>query len=342
MFRKKTRNKKLKILLSAVIILIAGGWFYYDYSINNPVSADSKVQTFVVESGWGSTKISHELKNRGLIRNAYVFQLYVWSQGIDSRLLDGEYMLSSNQTIKEISQILSRGAGASKEITLTFIEGWNNDQIADYLDSKGIASKKDFFDIIQTKSDWWDQYDVLKSRPKDLDLEGYLFPDTYRIFRDATITDIVKKMVGNLDKKFTAELKSEIEKQGKNIHQILTLASIIEKEVSTDTDRKIVAGIFYNRLKINMALQADSTVNYATGKSVSRASAGDLQKDSPYNTYKYRGLPPGPICNPSMSAILAAIYPQENNYLYFLTTPDGKVIYNVTHDGHVADKAKYY
>jgi len=145
-----------------------------------------------------------------------------------------------------------------------------------------------------------------------------------------------------LENKMSADFLAEINRQKKTVHEILTLASILEKEVSTENDRKIVADIFYKRLEIGMALQADSTVNYASGKSVPRASGKDLETDSPYNTYKYKGLPPGPICNPSLSAIKAAIYPAKNDYWYFLTTPDGKVIYSKTHDEHVKAKAKYY
>ena len=189
---------------------------------------------------------------------------------------------------------------------------------------------------------WWDDYDFLLSKPRNLDLEGYLFPDTYRIFRDASIKDVVQRTLNNFDQKLTPELRNEIERQGKTIHDIITLASILEKEVSTDYDRAMVADIFYKRIKIGMPLQADSTVNYVTGKSESRSTIIDTKTDDPYNTYKYKGLPPGPICNPSLSAIKAAIYPKANNYYYFLTTPDGQVIYSQTHDQHVAAKAKYY
>ncbi|NUM25191.1 MAG: endolytic transglycosylase MltG [Candidatus Buchananbacteria bacterium] len=337
----KKQKKVIPIILGLVIIFIFG-WAYYSYDIKTPIAGSQETKEFVVEPGWGSTKISHELKRAGLIRNAYVFQLYVWTHDIDTRLQDGEYFLSPAQNLKEIAQILSRGAGLTKEVTLTFIEGWNNQDIAEYLEELGIASQDDFFEIIQTKADWWDEYELLASRPKNHDLEGYLFPDTYRVFHDATITDIVRKTLDNLDKKITPELRQEISRQGKTIHEILTLASILEKEVSSDKDRKIVADIFYKRLAIGMPLQADSTVNYATGKSVARSSADDLQADSPYNTYKHKGLPPGPIANPSLSSIMAAIYPEKNAYYYFLTTPDGHVVYNETHDGHVADKAKYY
>jgi len=341
MFLPKKKKKSPKIIIAIVIIILIG-WFWYSYTLNIPVSSSNETKEFKIESGWGSAKISEELKNAGLIRSLKVFQLYAWEKGMSSRLQDGEYFLSESLSIKEIAQILTRGAGATKELNLTFIEGWDNQEYAEYLHDQGLASTSDFFEVIQKKADWWDEYEILASRPRTADLEGYLFPDTYRVYRDAPIKDIVQKMLNNLEKKITPELRSEIENQGKTIHEILTLASILEQEVITDEDRQVVADIFYRRLEIGMPLQADSTINYVTGKSVSRAEATDLNIDSPYNTYKYKGLPPGPICNPGMSAIQAAVYPTKNSYLYFLTTPDGQVIYNETHDGHVAAKAKYY
>lgn len=327
-------------LILAVSVLLA--WFYYSYSVSTPISSDKTIINFIIEPGWGSARISHELKNAGIIRNAYVFQMYVWQKGVDSKLQDGEYFLSKNLSVKEISQILNRGTGATRETVLTLVEGWNNHDYADYLEKKGVLKKEDFFEVVQKKAGWWDNYGFLIDKPSNLDLEGYLFPDTYRIFTDSSVSQIVQKMLDNFDAKLTPELRVEIKKQGKTIHDILTLASIIEKEVPGDKDRKIVADIFYKRLKAGIALQADSTVNYATGKSTPRASAADLQIESEYNTYKYRGLPPGPIANPSLGAILAAIYPDPNPYYYFLTTPSGEVIYNVDFDGHVADKNKYY
>jgi len=342
MFLPKKKKKKGKIFLFLLALLLAASYFYYWYSLNIPVSGDKQIKNFIVDAGWGSAKISQELKKNGLIRNPLIFQFYAWKNGISSRLQDGEYFLSQNLNLKEIAQILSRGAGATKEITLTFIEGWNNNEIAFYLEQKGIAKPVDFLAVVQKKADWWDNYDFLNSRPKFADLEGYLFPDTYRFYRDSSISDIAKKLLDNFGEKLTFDLREEIKRQNKTIHEILTVASIIEKEVSTDSDRKIVADIFYKRLRAGMPLQADSTVNYATGKGVTRASAGDIKIDSPYNTYKYKGLPPGPICNPGMSAILAAIYPTKNDYWYFLTAPDGKVIYSKTHDEHVKAKAKYY
>ncbi len=341
MFLRRKRKKSWKLLI-ILLVLVLAGWFYYIYNLNQPVTNNPKQREFKVEKGWGSTEISQELQKAGLIRSAWLFQFYTWKQGINSRLQDGKYFLAQNLSLKEIAQILSRGAGVTKEITLTFIEGWNNQEIADYLAKNGLAQPADFFAVVQKKATWWDEYDFLASRPKTADLEGYLFPDTYRIYRDASLTDIVRKMLNNFGKKLTPDLRVEIVRQGKTIHEILTLASIVEKEVSKENDRKMVADIFYKRLQVGMPLQADSTVNYVTGKGITRSSAVDIQVDSPYNTYKYKGLPPGPICNPGLEAIKAAIYPQANPYWYFLTTPDGQVIYSKTHEEHVAAKAKYY
>lgn len=339
-YRKK-KKKKLKFFLVFISIILLS-WVYYIYTLNQPVSYDATLQTFTVQSGWGSRAISRQLKNANLIRNAYIFQLYIWRHGVGSKLQIGEYNLSTNLSIKEIAQILSRGTGETKEVTLTFIEGWNNDDLASYLVEKRIANSVDFLAVVQKKSDWWDDYRILDSKPRNLDLEGYLFPDTYRVFRDASLSDIVRKMLDNLDSKLTEKMKKDITAQDYTIHEIITLASIIEKEVHGDADRKVVADIFYKRLEAGIALQSDATVNYATGKNVTRASASDLEIDSLYNTYKYRDLPPGPISNPSLSSIMAAIYPTPNEYYYFLTTPDGKVIYNKTFEEHIADKNKYY
>jgi len=200
---RKRRSKKPKILLILVLVGFIA-WFYYFYTLTTPLKAQDpkssfiETQTFAVQPGWGSTKISEELKTAGLIRNEYVFQLHVWRRGVDSKLQIGEYALSPTSNIKELAQILTRGSGESREITLTFIEGWSNDDFANYLSEIKIADPKDFFDTVGKKAAWWDEYRILDSKPRNLDLEGYLFPDTYRIFRDASLTDIVKKMLDNL------------------------------------------------------------------------------------------------------------------------------------------------
>ncbi len=338
---------KLKLIKIFTISLIFAAVIYsayFVYTINAPLSSQSAERAFSVEPKWGSVIVSKELKKQGFIRDWVVFELYIWQQGKASSLQPGQYVLDSNLSIKEIVKILTQKIKNEnfEEVTLTFIEGWNNRDYAKYLAEQGFGSESDFFEIVQKKQSWWDDYDFLSSRPKNLDLEGYLFPDTYRVYKTASIQDIVKKILDNFGKKITPELLAEIKSQGKTVHEILTLASIIEKEVPGDADRKMVADIFYKRLKNNIGLQSDATVNYITDKGTTRPSLNDTRLDNPYNTYKYRGLPPGPISNPSLSAIMAAIYPKSNEYYYFLTTPEGKVIYSKTYEQHLAAKAKYY
>lgn len=334
------KSVKVIILIAVIVTLAVGAYFVR--ILNSPNSDSAEWTSFVINEGWGSQKISQELEQAGLISNYYVFELYVWFKGLNSKLQPGNYSLANNLTMPEMAQILSRGPGLSREMTLTFIEGWDENDYAKYLIQAGLAKdESDFLSIIQKKADWWDNYEFLGSKPRNLDLEGYLFPDTYRVYRDASISDIVEKMLDNFDDKLTSELRKEIKIQGKTIHEVITLASIVEKEVSTYEDRQMVADIFLKRLKQGMGLQSDATVNYVTGGSSLRPTEKETTIDNPYNTYKYRGLPPGPICNPSLSAIKSVIYPTGNPYYYFLTTPDGRVIYSRTHDEHVAAKAKY-
>ncbi|MDO8599599.1 MAG: endolytic transglycosylase MltG, partial [bacterium] len=178
-------------------------------------------------------------------------------------------------------------------------------------------------------------------RPEFIGLEGYLFPDTYRVYADATIEDIVRKMLENFDRKLTPELREEIVKSGRSLHQIITMASIVEAEISNHDDRAVAAGILWKRRDRGMLLQVDATVNYVTGKHDPRVSRVDTGADSAYNTYRYPGLPRGPIGNPGMSAITAALRPTESPYWFFLTTKDGKTIFSRTLDEHHANTARY-
>ena len=184
--------------------------------------------------------------------------------------------------------------------------------------------------------------DFLNDAPADANLEGYLFPDTYRIFRDATAEDIIAKMLDNFNGKLSPAMRADISKQGKSIHDIVVMSSIVEKEVRSAADKKIVAGILYKRLELGMKLEVDVTINYISGKNNPSSALEDLQIDSPYNTYKYYGLPPGPIANPGLDAIMAAIYPEKSPYLFYLNRQDtGETIFSKTYEEHLRNKAKY-
>ncbi|HNX10718.1 MAG TPA: endolytic transglycosylase MltG [bacterium] len=248
-----------------------------------------------------------------------------------------------------ISQVISRHNKAQEakqaalvleEKTITIIEGWNIDNIAAYLKKQGF---KDANDLLGLKvKDYSGQYNFLLSAPANASLEGYLFPDTYRVYADATLDDLVKKMLDNFDTQLNNELRQAISSQGKKIHQIVTMASVIEKEVSASTDRGIVSGIFWRRITNGQPLESCATLAYVLGEYKAQYSKEDTMVESDYNTYRHYGLPPGPIASPGIASLRAAIYPQKTNYNYFLTRPDtGETVYSRTFQEHIDNKAKY-
>lgn len=328
------------IIVGIFFIVFFISYLYFLRAINEKNSEVADAMKFVIQKGEGSEEISRRLKEAGLIKNNFLFDVYAWQSGNDKKLKAGEYEIPKNASVKDIIRLLS-SMRERMQNKITIIEGWTIQNIAQYLEENNIAKKSDFINAITRKKPFWGDFVLLKDKPEDRDLEGYLFPDTYLIYKDASIDDIIKKMLSNLDKKFTDEMRKRSSSLGFNTHEILTLASIIEKEVSQDNDRLVVSGIFHKRMKLGMGLQADSTVNYVTGRSELQPSYDDISIDNPYNTYKYRGLPPGPIGNPSLSAIVAAVSPKESEYLYFLTTPEGSVIYSKTYEEHVVAKRKY-
>jgi len=210
-------------------------------------------------------------------------------------------------------------------VRVTFPEGWTAHQMAALLESRGITSAKDYL--------------VLVDKEKR---EGFLFPDTYRIYKNSSAEDIIKKMLDNFDAKLAPDLRLAINSQGKTIFDVITMASIIQNEVKNLDDMKVVSGIFWNRIKIGQALGSDATLTYVLGVKKDRHSLEETNLDSPYNTYKYKGLPPGPISNPGINSIVAAIYPTDTDYNYFLTDSNsGQTIFSKTFDEHIKNKAKY-
>ncbi|MHB8871133.1 MAG: endolytic transglycosylase MltG [Candidatus Doudnabacteria bacterium] len=264
--------------------------------------------------------------------------------------LVGAKLLSDREARRE--QVANMKA---PQVSWRAVEGWTISDMASDLEKRGLVTEKDFNAELKAVLSDYDFLGELKDlNPKPSSLEGYLFPDTYFIASKPTASSVVKKMMDNLEGKITTQMRVDIAKQDRSIYDVLTLASIIEKEVGRNTskissvdlqalqeERETVAGIFMNRLRIKMALQSDATIGYITKKNNPQASSSDLLIDSPYNTYKYRGLPPGPISNPSISAIKAAIYYKDTDYLYFLTMKDGTAVYAKTLDEHNANKRKY-
>ena len=242
---------------------------------------------------------------------------------------------------------------AREEMNITIIPGWNLKQIAGDWVKKGIIKSEDelyarvgvpafnYSSFLRkapklsfTDTGGKDLYPLLSTKPNFVSYEGYFFPDTYRVYKDAELSDVLKKVFSNLENKITKEMRSEIDKQGKNVFQILNMAALVEKEANNEKDMRMIADIFWRRHKTNWALQSCASVNYVTGKNVPAISAEDQKIDSPYNTYKYPGLPLGPVGNAGLTAINATLYPQKNDYWYFMTGNDGITRYATTLEQH--------
>jgi len=313
-------KKYLIYLIFGLIITLIG---YLFFEINSPGSPLGEEKIFLIKGGEGVKEIGANLEKEKLVRNQYLFDFYVFLTGKTKKLQAGGYLLSPSMNIVEITKKIVSGDVIKEKITI--IEGWNLRDIGFYFENKGMFQAEEFWELAGSSN---------------VGLEGYLFPDTYEIPPKISLEDIVKKILQNFDKKL-APYRNEISGAGLTIPEVITMASLLEKEVKTLEDKKIVAGILWKRLKNNIPLQVDATITYITGKKTTKISKEETEIESPYNTYKYRGLPLGPICNPGIESIKAAIYPQDSLYWYYLSAPDSKTIFSKTLEEHNFAKAKF-
>lgn len=325
----------LALILFSISVFI---YFYYKVQIDVPANESKQEIIFKVSLGDNAEIISNKLEQLGLIKSAAFFQFYVWQDEIQNKLQAGEYVFDTGMSIKEIANKLASGKINNRERTIKILEGWTIADIDEYLNEQKIIEAGDF---VQLSKKAPAEFALIKL-PVEVDLEGYLFPDTYRIFNDASTQDIINKLLNTFENKISPTILEEIKKQEKTVHEVITLASIIEKEVRSEQDMALVSGVLQKRLKIDMPLEVDSSINYVTGKNTPSVDYADLQIDSPYNTYKNYGLPPGPISNPGLAAIRAAIHPKESEFLFYLNRQDsGETIFSKTYDEHLANKYKY-
>lgn len=325
---------KVLILLVIVVGVIAGSWWVnITKSFDKPILSDTEVY-FSIEEGATLTSVAYDLEESDIIADSNDL---IWL----SRLEGGKAVLAANYefpvgfTLRDVYNAITNGESLSEEAQVTLIEGWTLKEMSRAIvDAKLAEDVESFIASAKELEKYSEDYSSVSGIPETGSLEGYLFPDTYRFFADASNHDVIVKLLSNFESKLDDQMKADIAETSLTLHQIITLASIIEAEVPNPDDMKVISGIFHNRLEMGMALQADSTINYLTESGRDRSTAEDLEIDSPYNTYKYPGLPPGPIGNPGLNAITAAIYPDETNYLYFLTDKAGRVYYGETFAEH--------
>jgi len=294
-----------------LIVLFFVGIFLWQGIYLPKASHLTEEKIFSIEKGQSLFEIAENLEKEGLIKNKFFFDFYLILKRKAKELQAGKYFLSPSENVAEIAKKIISGNIA--KIVVTVPEGFTLKQIEEKLNLKLPGEN----------------------------LEGYLFPDTYQFPIDVSGEEVVRKMKENFNKKLTPDLREKIERQGKTISEIVIMASLLEKEVDNFEDRQIISGILWKRLENNMPLQVDATITYITGKRTIKISKEETQIDSPYNTYKYRGLPLGPICNPGLESIIATLDPKDSDYWYYLSLPGGKTIFSKTLEEHNEAKAKY-
>ena len=351
---KNIKKKIILVLLFLILALFSSLAFYY-YRVNGPVEKIGKDVSFVIEEGEGVNEISFNLREKGLIKSNFWFETYVWLRELEKDFQAGEYILNTSIPPKEIVIILTSGQVVGQEKTIILIEGWNNRQMGQYFEKEDMFGQEDWLEVVGVSegllkdesvqykiNDYYSDFDFIKEIKNRESLIGYLFPDTYRIYKDSGPQVIASKMLENFDNKVTDEMKEDIKNQGKTLDEIIVMASIIQKEVSSRDDMDLVSGIFWKKIENGEALRSCATVGYALGENKYRYSIEDTKIESPYNTYQNAGLPPGPICNPGLKAIKAAIYPEVSEYNYFLSSSDdGETIFSKTFREHEINQQKY-
>lgn len=348
--KPKSKFRPVNCLLLLLVILIIAGIsayfvfrFWYSNGVSSPNSEDSTIVVVEIEPGTSSKQIGQILFDKGLIKDTRLWDIYIRLN--KPNLLANKYNLPKNISIKQIANTLGQ-APENQTVWMTFPEGITLIQIERKIQenqgsfNQEIFSAFEFSDILENpdKYTFTDENQAFldEYKPSGRNLEGFMYPNTYAFEKDSNPIDIVNIMLDEFRKQVeTLDINSN------EFYDVLILASIVEKEGLDDNDRKIVAGILSNRLEIGMMLGVDATLNYATGKSERRNSGEDLQLDSPYNTYKYTGLPPTPISNPRLQSIQVSIDPIETDYLFFLHDEDGTPYYGRNENEHFSNVSKY-
>ncbi len=348
-------NRILRIILGIIVlaIIIGGIWAYryLDHSLS-PVDANSsEVVEVTIPIGATADEIAQMLEENNLTPNANVFSTFMRFRGA-SDFQAGYYEFSPSMDADQLIAQLEEGGEPIQEdvdTTVTVIEGMHIEEIAQMIAENTPFTEEEFMDLI-TDDDYFEdllgRYPSLLTPLTEIEglkyrLEGYLFPATYDYFAGMELEELINAMVGKSNIEYQ-NLRDDMENTWFTYHQILTLASIVEREAVTDEDRGIVAGVLMNRMDVGMPLQTDITVVYALGEHQQFLSYSDLETDSPYNTYLYEGLPPGPINSPSLSAIEASIYPTYSDYYYFVADFEtGEIYYSSTIEEHEALTEQY-
>lgn len=341
----------IAVIYITLVLLASAVASFFVLSVGNDVFALQKTERSAeIDLGMYPTilDVSNELAEKGIIRYPAIFRLYARLKLDDGEnFIPGTYTASSQQNYDSLINMFLAQTGERRIVTIMIPEGYTVDEIIDLFLSEGIGTRDGFIDAIENGQYEYEFIKRLDALPKDPDrryrLEGYLFPDTYYFYSDWEETQIINKILDNFDNKLTPEFYTYLDKSDLTLDEYIKIASIIQKEAYFNSDMELVSSVIHNRLKdpeTYPKLECDSTVLYAIRQHKADISQKDLEFDSPYNTYVYSGLMPGPICNPGWSAIYTSFNPSTTDYYYFVSRKNGEMLYGTTLAEHRANVAR--
>jgi len=332
----------MKKLLLTLIACAALGFFWYQFSLRPLDRSSIARHTVKIESGLSVKQIALLLQKKNVVRSPNAFMLYVRLKGSEASLQAGKFVLLPSMSTKEIVEILH--TGKADEAIITIPEGFNIVQIDALMVEKGFMDGGEIIDCVRTCN--FSFFDFLPPEAGLADragiIEGYLFPDTYYVTKDDFRPKFfIERLLTTFKKRVIETHGEEIGNSGRDLHELITMASLIEKETRTEAERSIVAGILWKRYDHGRGLGVDATVRYIIDKPTERITTADLNTNSPYNTRKFRGLPPGPIASPGLKSIMAALRPKESAYWYYLHGDDGQIRYAESNEEHNINRHNY-
>ena len=351
MLRLTLQSLKIAAIATMTLLTLLFGQRLFSYYLDRAQATDAGPVLFTIAPDESTDSVGQRLTDLGLIRSTVYFKGKMRLRGADSKLKAGPHSLRAGMSVDEILDTITvvvvdkpGTPGTTAYVEFRTQEGWRSEQIAQLLIEKGLLkNKQDFFAALNDQS--FSRFDFVKNRPPGASLEGYLFPDTYRVPQNTPVKDIIDLMLVDFDRRAPKGMRDN-PPEGFSFNEALIVASIVEREAAIDSERPIIASVYYNRLRgiPPLPLQADPTVQYALGQDGNwwpEIRATDLQRVSPYNTYLRTGLPPGPLCNPSLKSIQAALAPSQTDYLYFVARGDGTHAFARTYEEHLANILKY-
>ncbi len=341
-------KKKKRLRMSFLIIIIIGAALYFyvnsyvEKSLNAVEPGDKTEITVEIPEGSSTGNIARILYENNLIHDQNVFKYYAKKTKADSQLKAGSFALSKGMNMDELLEVLIKGGTSGNTLNLTLIEGLTLEESAKAISEQMGLNYNVLVDLMKNADRYRDDYQFLKDNPGIKNLQGYLLPETYNVYKSSDEESIVKMLLSQFDEFYKNGMLPMLGKNSKlDTAGIVNLASIVEKEAALAEERDEIAKTFLNRLDIDMMLQSCATVNYARGEWKERLTSEDIKIDSPYNTYVVKGLPPTPINSPGKESIKAVLSPADVDYLYFVAKGDGSHHFSKDYNDHVAAKNKY-